>query len=75
MNINSRKSSIRTIKSTHPAFRITDGIVITPRAGFEISSSCPQEYRMVLRECIDRGWIQPVAHMKEQELVIAGLSL
>lgn len=74
MKIVSHKSSIRTIKSGHPAFKITDGWIVSPRAGFEISQQCPKEYRMIIDECIRRGWVQPVANLTEKEITLFGLS-
>lgn len=74
MKISQYKSSIRTIRSGHPAFTITDGLIVSPRAGFEISQQCPKEYRMVIVECIKRGWMQPVANVTEKELTFFGLS-
>lgn len=44
-----------------------DGISLVPRAGFQISEKCPKDYRMILMQCIDLGWIQPVAHQPVQE--------
>ena len=69
-----RRSQVRTLKSDDPRFRITDGLAVSPRAGFEISQGCPSEYRLVLADCIDRGWIKPVAYMTERELLFSGLS-
>jgi hypothetical protein len=44
-----------------------DGIKIVPRASFEISVSCPYNYREVIQECIHQGWLKPVAHMRDVE--------
>jgi len=52
---------------------ITDGLIVTNRAGFEIKTTCPASYRTVIMECIDNGWLQPVAHMTEREMMISGL--
>lgn len=74
MNISRHKSSIKTIKANHPAFIVTDGLITAPRAGFEINEKCPHEYRMIITECINRGWLLPVANITEKEFVIYGLS-
>ena len=74
MKITSRTSSIRTIKSGDPHFHIVNDFVISPRAGFEINQHCPKEYRMILSECINNGWIKPVAHVTERELLFIGLA-
>ncbi len=74
MNITTRSSQIRTIKQDDPRFRIVDKFTTCGRAGFEISKQCPREYGLILSECIDRGWIKPVAYMTEREMVFMGLS-
>jgi hypothetical protein len=40
---------------------------LVPRAGFELSEQCPQEYRMIIADCINCGWLKPVAHMQDSE--------
>lgn len=74
MNIKAHQSQIRTIKSNDPKFHIVDGMVMAPRAGFEINQQCPKEYKMIISECIDNGWLKPVAHVTERELIFMGLS-
>jgi len=74
MTITTHHSQIRTIKRDDPRFRIVDKFTTCGRAGFEISILCPREYRSILSECIDRGWIKPVAYMTERELLISGLA-
>ena len=67
-------SQIRTIKQDDARFRIVDKFTTCGRAGFEISKQCPREYGLILAECVNRGWIKPVAYMTERELLISGLS-
>lgn len=74
MKITTHHSQIRTIKRDDTRFRIIDKFTTCGRAGFEISKSCPHEYKLILTECIERGWIEPVAYMTERELFISGLS-
>lgn len=74
MSFTTHRSQIRTIKRNDPRFHINDQFITAPRAGFEISSSCPYSYREVIQQCINNGWLQPVAHMTERELLISGLS-
>jgi hypothetical protein len=74
MTYSLHKSQIRTIKQGDPKFVINDGLVITPRAGFNISQGCPKEYRMIILECMNNGWLTPVAHVHERELLFMGLS-
>jgi hypothetical protein len=68
------KSQIRTLKQSDPKFVIYDGLMQAPRAGFEISQGCPKEYTMIIDECIRKGWLKPVAHVAERELIFMGLS-
>lgn len=74
MKITALQSSIRTIKPNDPRFIINDGLMLSPRAGFEINSQCPQEYRLIIQECIGRGWLIPVSHITERELIFMGLN-
>lgn len=60
---------IKTIKQNDPDFHIDNGIVMAPRAGVEISNSCPRQYKLMIMEALKNGWLQPVAYMKENEYV------
>lgn len=74
MSIKIHQSKIRTIKPSDPRFTIVDNFVTAPRAGFEISNRCPENNRNLLQECIGHGWIKPIAHVHERELIFMGLS-
>jgi hypothetical protein len=74
MTFKTHQSRIRTIKPGDPRFNIVDKFVTSPRAGFEISQRCPDNYRDLLLECIGQGWIKPIAHVHERELLFMGLS-
>jgi hypothetical protein len=52
---------------------LQDGLMICPRAGFEINEHCPREYKMIISECINNGWIKPVAHVYGKELTMDAL--
>lgn len=73
MKITEQTSSIRTLKKGNPNFMIHDGLMVSPRAGFEINEKCPREYRQIIAACIDRGWLNPVAYMSDKELMTSGL--
>jgi len=47
---------------------MTDGIQMVPRAGIEISQRCPDSYQSMIQECLEHGWLVPVAYVKEKEL-------
>jgi len=74
MNITSHTTTIKTIRPDHPVWSISDGMFISPRAGFEIDKKCPNTYSKIISECIANGWLRPIAHMTEKELIMAGLT-
>lgn len=51
-------------------FLLKDGMILAPRAGVEVSEKCPREYRLILKECMDRGWLTPIATMYDYELTM-----
>ena len=68
------QSQIRTLRPGDPNFQIIDGLTMASRAGFEISNSCPKEYKSILITAINAGWIKPVANLTERELIFMGLT-
>jgi hypothetical protein len=74
MNITARQGQIRTIKQSDPNFIIHDGLVTAHRASIEISQRCPENYKDLILECIRHGWLKPVAHLTERELLFLGLT-
>lgn len=74
MSYTIRQTQLRTIRSDDSRFHIVDGMVISPRAGFEITQQCPREYKLIIAECINNGWLKPVATVTERELIFMGLS-
>lgn len=70
MQISNRQSNIKTIRSGDSKFMLNDGIVVCPRAGFEINEKCPTEYKQMLMTALDLGWIKPVAHVYGKELTM-----
>jgi hypothetical protein len=69
MTFTTPEKTIKTIRKDDPDFIIINGIVMAPRAGFEISNDCPRQYKLMIVEAIKNGWLQPVAYMKESEYV------
>lgn len=74
MNITSTRDTVRAIRPDDPNFIIKNQFILTPRAALEISPNCPYNHLQVIQTCIDRGWIKPVAHVTERELLFMGLS-
>jgi len=61
-------SKFKTLKSGDDDFTFSpDGITMVPRASFTISQRCPENYRDLIAECINHGWLRPVAHMRDEE--------
>ena len=69
MTFTTPEKTIKTIRKDDPDFIIINGIVMAPRAGFEISNDCPRQYKLMIMEAIKNGWLQPIAYMKESEFV------
>jgi hypothetical protein len=67
MTFEVHKSKLVTINPGQPGFLLQDGLTISPRAGFELSTNCPREYKLILAECINKGWIKPVATIYKHE--------
>jgi hypothetical protein len=74
MKLTKSRSTIKFIDSNDPLFVIRDGDYLAKRAGFKINPHAPAEYKRIIFECIDNGWLTPVAYMTNKEIVLAGLS-
>jgi hypothetical protein len=74
MTFKQQQSRLRTIRHNDADFMLHDDIVISPRAGFEISQRCPENYRSLIQECIDHGWLRPVATVYDYELTFDKLA-
>lgn len=58
----------KTLRPSDADFTFSpDGLRLVPRAAFEINNRCPREYKLIIAECIDNGWLNPVAHMRDTE--------
>ncbi len=74
MTFKLHQSRLRTIRPNDQDFMLEDGFVRAPRAGFHILPECPREYKMIIAECIDNGWLKPVATVYDSELMWDRLS-
>ena len=68
MTFNVHQSSIRPIRKGDKGFIINDGLTAAPRAGFEMSTSIPNQYRTLILQCLECGWLKPVAYVKDSQL-------
>lgn len=75
MKLTARESNIRIVRQRDPLFTINDGLTIANRAGFNINQDCPKEYKMIILECINNGWLEPVAYMTAEDQLIETLKL
>lgn len=62
------EKTFKKIKQGDNDFYMTDGIGITPRAAIEVSQRCPDNYKSLIMECMNHGWLKPVAYVKDKEL-------
>jgi hypothetical protein len=46
-----------------------DGVKIVPRAEVEILEQCPAHVRDTVAWAVAKGWVQPVANVRDEELV------
>lgn len=69
MNIAIPDESIRAVKPGDADWMLRSGLVVTPRAGVELSDDCPYEYKLVIAKCFTNGWIKPIAHVYDHEIM------
>jgi len=74
INITSYKNKIRTLKPGDKHFQIQDTFTTANRAGFEIDATCPSQYKQIIAECYQRGWLTLVANVTEREMIFWGLT-
>ena len=68
------KSKIRRLDLDDEEFHIRDGWALVPRAMLHVTPDCPKEYKDIINRCVSRGWLKPVAHMTDNELMWENLS-
>lgn len=73
-NATCEESKTYTIRPGDPNFNIIGKFTISRRAGFEIDAKCPAQYKQIIAECYQRGWLTPVANVTEREMIFMGLS-
>lgn len=67
-SVDPKSKTIRAIKRGEPKFMINEGMTIAPRASIEISKDCPNQYKTIIETCYHKGWLIPVAYVKDSEL-------
>ena len=74
MTFKQHTSRFRTIRQNDPDFMLHDDMMVSPRAGIEISQRCPENYRSLIQECVDHGWLRPIATVYDYELTFDKLA-
>ena len=69
MEINSKVRKIRSLKRGDPQFHIFSGGTMYPRASLQIPNICPPETQLLLAEAIEKGWIEVIAWVPEDQLL------
>ena len=69
MAFTTHKSTTRRIYRGQVDFHIIDGIKMVPRAEIVVLEQCPSNMVDMLNYAIAKGWIQPVANVRDEELV------
>ena len=59
--------TIKTIRQSDPDFMLNNGIQIVPRSAIEFSELCPTSLILQVQNAIGKGWIKPLAYIKESE--------
>ena len=73
INFTVQSDPIKIIKQGDSGFSFTTGLTFCNRAGIEIASTCPANYKDMLNTALAYGWIKPFAVMKESEFMWANL--
>lgn len=63
-----QESEVRSLTRKDPEFLIHDGIMVYHRAGIRISEKMPHHYKEIVVQCLERGWLTPVANIRDSEL-------
>ncbi len=71
---NLQKSKIHKIEPSDPNFNIIDQYMVVQRAAIHFDPNIPNAYAKVIAECLNNGWIKPVAYITEREKLFIGLS-
>lgn len=58
---------VRAMRPNDNRWRFIVGLESYPRAAIEVSRDCPGKYADIILECINHGWIKPIAYLKESE--------
>ena len=63
-----QESEVKEFTCGDPEFQIHEGIMVYFRAGIRISEKMPHTYKEIVVQCLERGWLTPVANIRDSEL-------
>ena len=69
MSYKIHESTTRRLFRGQPGFHMTDGVKLVPRAEIVVLKECPTNMIDMLNYAIAKGYIQPVANVRDDELV------
>ena len=69
MSYTIHQSTTRRIYRGESGFHMIDGVKMVPRAEVVVLEQCPSNIRDMVNYAIAKGWIQPVANVRDDELV------
>ena len=69
MSYKIHQSTTRRIYRGQSGFYMIDGVKMVPRAEVVVLEQCPNNIRDMVNYAIAKGWIQPVANVRDDELV------
>ena len=62
-------STTRRLFRGEPGFSMVDGVRLVPRAEIVVLEQCPANLRDMLQYAIAKGYVQPVANVRDDDLV------
>jgi hypothetical protein len=63
------KPTTKRLFRGEPGFNMVDGVKVVPRAEIVVLKECPTNMVDMLNYAIAKGYIQPVANVRDEELV------
>lgn len=67
-------SNFRTLRPGDVGFTMNDGFLVANRAALELDPKCPMEYRTIIQTALSKGWLKPVAVIRDYELTREALN-
>lgn len=69
MNYKIHESTTRRLYRGEPGFHMIDGVKMVPRAEIVVLKECPANIVDMINYAIAKGYVQPVANVRDDELV------